>query len=268
MKIHYGGEFSFIAGKSLGYFGGEVMWGNCLDPDEMSLVVIDSYLVDAGYLDKLQVTSLDAYRRKNGYYYYWKLEEKQLKSGLKKLTSDEDVLSMGTEVVSSGQVVDVYLIRDANYDEVLMQCQVAEHNEKDMEVEEEDTTELRESIVGQKGHTTDQPKRKRATRRKHHENEDSDSSLFVDEDNVVSDEEIIDPDGFHVEGFTIDTEVMDNADSDYGISDELNSVCSSDEENDQHGRQKRRDFNKDKEIDDPTFMVGQVFEDFLRSRQL
>ncbi|CAN1262208.1 hypothetical protein LINPERPRIM_LOCUS11189 [Linum perenne] len=117
------------------------MWGNCLDPDEMSLVVIDSYLVDAGYLDKLQVTSLDAYRRKNGCYYYWKLEEKQLKSGLKKLTSDEDVLSMGTEVVSS--VVDVYLIKDANYDEVLMQCQVAEHNEKDMQVEEEDTTEVR-----------------------------------------------------------------------------------------------------------------------------
>ncbi|CAN1145113.1 hypothetical protein LINPERHAP2_LOCUS14515 [Linum perenne] len=75
------------------------MWGNCLDPDEMSLVVIDSYLVDAGYLDKLQVTSLDAYRRKNGRYYYWKLEEKQLKSGLKKLTSDEDVLSMVRKIM-------------------------------------------------------------------------------------------------------------------------------------------------------------------------
>ncbi|CAN1122965.1 hypothetical protein LINPERHAP1_LOCUS6901 [Linum perenne] len=55
---------------------------------------------------------------------------------------------------------------------------------------------------------------------------------------------------------------MDDADSDYGLSDELNSTCSSDEESGEQGRQKRRDFNKNKDIDDPTFMVGQVFEDF------
>ncbi|CAN1122964.1 hypothetical protein LINPERHAP1_LOCUS6901 [Linum perenne] len=131
-----------------------------------------------------------------------------------------------------------------------------------MQVEEEDTTEVRESIEGQKGHTTDQPKRKRATRRRIDVPEDSDSSGFVDDDNEVSDEETIDIGGFHVEGFTIGTEVMDDADSDYGLSDELNSTCSSDEESGEQGRQKRRDFNKNKDIDDPTFMVGQVFEDF------
>ncbi|CAN1250288.1 hypothetical protein LINPERPRIM_LOCUS7374 [Linum perenne] len=42
----------------------------------------------------------------------------------------------------------------------------------------------------------------------------------------------------------------------------MQTVITSDEENGQHVRQKSRDFNKDKEIDDPTFMVGQVFEDF------
>ncbi|CAN1182822.1 hypothetical protein LINPERPRIM_LOCUS31770 [Linum perenne] len=55
---------------------------------------------------------------------------------------------------------------------------------------------------------------------------------------------------------------MDDADSDYGLSDELNSTCSSDEESGEQGRQKRRDFNKNKEIDDPKILVGQVFEDF------
>ncbi|CAN1158033.1 hypothetical protein LINPERHAP2_LOCUS21906 [Linum perenne] len=166
------------------------MWCNCLDPEEISLVVIDSYLVDAGYVEKLQVTSLDAYRRKNGYFYYWKLEEKQLKGGLKKLTSDQDVLDMGASIPMVGQVVDVYLSTEASYEEAVMHCDVLENSEKDT------------------------------------------------------------------------NEVMDDADSDYGLSDELNSTCSSDEESGEQGRQKRRDFNKNKEIDDPTIMVGQVFEDF------
>ncbi|CAN1787426.1 hypothetical protein LINPERHAP1_LOCUS17647 [Linum perenne] len=191
MKIHYDGQFSFIAGEDLGYFGGEVMWCNCLDPEEMSLVVIDSYLVDVGYVEKLQVTSLDANRRKNGYFYYWKLEEKQLKGGLKKLTLDKDVLDTGVEVVRVGHVVDVYLSTDA-----------------------------------------------------------------------ISDEETINIGGFHVEGFTIDTEVTKNAYSDYGLSDQLNLTFSSDKESGEQGRQKRWDFNKNKEIGDTTFMVGQVFEDF------
>ncbi|CAN1753129.1 hypothetical protein LINPERHAP1_LOCUS5032 [Linum perenne] len=236
MKIHYDGQFSFIVGEGLGYFGGEVMWCNCLDPEEMSLVVIDSYLVDAGYIEKLQVTRLDAYRRKNGYFYYWKLEKKQLKGGLKKLTSDQDVLDMGASILMVGQVVDVYLSTEASYEEAVMHCDNV--------------------------HITDQPKKKRSTRRRIDVPEDSDSSGFVDDDNEVSDEETIDVGGFHVEGFTIDTEVMDDADSDYGLSDELNSTCSSDAESGEQGRQKHRDFNKNKEIDDPTFMVGQVFEDF------
>ncbi|CAN1177164.1 hypothetical protein LINPERHAP2_LOCUS32937 [Linum perenne] len=211
MKIHYDGQFSFIVGEGLGYFGGEVLWCNCLDPEEMSLVVIDSYLVDAGYIEKLQVTRLDAYRRKNGYFYYWKLEKKQLKGGLKKLTSDQDVLDMGASILMVGQVVDVYLSTEASYEEAVMHCDVLENYEKDTN----------------------------------------------DDDNEVSDEETIDVGGFHVEGFTIDTEVMDDADSDYGLSDELNSTCSSDAESGEQGRQKHRDFNKNKEIDDPTFMVGQ-----------
>ncbi|CAN1128548.1 hypothetical protein LINPERHAP2_LOCUS4700 [Linum perenne] len=261
MKIHYAGQFSFIVGEGLGYFGGEVMWCSCLDPEEMSLVVIDSYLADDGYVEKLQVTSLDAYRRKNGYFYYWKLEEKQLKDGLKKLTSDKDVLDMGAEVVMVGSVVDVYLSTDASYEEALMHCQIVENTEKDRNDEEEVMNEAQESILGQEVHTTDHTKRKRA-RRKIDVPEDSDSSGFVDDDNEVSDEETIDIGGFHVKGFAIDTEVMDDADSDYGLSDELNSTCSSDDESGEQGIQKRRDFNKNKEIDDPTFMVGQVFEDF------
>ncbi|CAN1801278.1 hypothetical protein LINPERHAP1_LOCUS22897 [Linum perenne] len=182
MKIHYAGQFSFIVGEGLGYFGGEVMWCSCLDPEEMSLVVIDSYLADDGYVEKLQVTSLDAYRRKNGYFYYWKLEEKQLKDGLKKLTSDKDVLDMGAEVVMVGSVVDVYLSTDASYEEALMHCQIVENTEKDRNDEEEVMNEAQESILGQEVHTTDHTKRKRA-RRKIDVPEDSDSSGFVDDDN-------------------------------------------------------------------------------------
>ncbi|CAN1801229.1 hypothetical protein LINPERHAP1_LOCUS22878 [Linum perenne] len=142
--------------------------------------------------------------------------------------SDKDVLDMGAAVVTASQVVDVYLSTDVSYEEALMHCHVVENTEKDIN----------------------------ATRRRIDESEDSDSSVFVDEDNEVSDEETIDIGGFHVEGFTIDTEIMDDADSDYGLLDELNSTCSSDEESGEQGRQNPRDFNKNKEIDDPKFMIG------------
>ncbi|CAN1798457.1 hypothetical protein LINPERHAP1_LOCUS21717 [Linum perenne] len=79
----------------------------------------------------------DAYRRKNGYFYYWKLEGKQLKGRLKKLTSDQDVLDMGASILMVGQVVDVYLSTEASYEEALMHCHVLENSEKDTNGEEE-----------------------------------------------------------------------------------------------------------------------------------
>ncbi|CAN0861274.1 hypothetical protein LINGRAHAP2_LOCUS8160 [Linum grandiflorum] len=127
MNIHYDGNFTYIVEQGLCYMGGGVKYCNWLDPDEMSLVVIDSYLSDVGYLDKLEVTSLDAYRRKNGYSYYWKMDGKKKEEGLTKLISDNEVVDMGVKVVNGKKYVDVYLINDVQYTKSVVQFEEPVH---------------------------------------------------------------------------------------------------------------------------------------------
>ncbi|CAN0905231.1 hypothetical protein LINGRAHAP2_LOCUS23549, partial [Linum grandiflorum] len=48
--------------------------------------------------DKLEVASLDSYKRKNGYFYFWKMDGKRMEEGLTKLISDNEVVDMGVKV--------------------------------------------------------------------------------------------------------------------------------------------------------------------------
>ncbi|CAI0447289.1 unnamed protein product [Linum tenue] len=98
----------YIVDEDLCYFGGELKYLDWIDPNCLSLMELDGYLVDFGYIESVRL--MEEYRTIHGWTYYWRIPGEQLKEGLHELTCDKDILDMATKVIQDTKFVEVYLI--------------------------------------------------------------------------------------------------------------------------------------------------------------
>ncbi|CAN1796960.1 hypothetical protein LINPERHAP1_LOCUS21090 [Linum perenne] len=215
------------------YVGGEVKFCDWVDPDHMSLFELDSLLIDMEFLANTGHTSMEEFRKCNGYSYYKRKHELPLREGLVELGEDQDVLDMALDACSKESNCEVYPIKREELNKAERIATICERP---------DSPEVRN-------------------------NEMADDD-FYEEGAEISEEEMEDgyiPVGSRHEYMNIDVEVPVEFDSDFGDSDYLESIHSSDEEErDGSSRVRLRypEFNSQRDMDNPRFCVGLKYADF------
>ncbi|CAN1175184.1 hypothetical protein LINPERPRIM_LOCUS30693 [Linum perenne] len=199
----------------------------------MSLFELDSLLIDMEFLANTGHTSMEEFRKCNGYSYYKRKHELPLREGLVELGEDQDVLDMALDACSKESNCEVYPIKREELNKAERIATICERP---------DSPEVRN-------------------------NEMADDD-FYEEGAEISEEEMEDgyiPVGSRHEYMNIDVEVPVEFDSDFGDSDYLESIHSSDEEErDGSSRVRLRypEFNSQRDMDNPRFCVGLKYADF------
>ncbi|GJW25678.1 mutator type transposase [Tanacetum coccineum] len=93
LKINHGGAFT--PPPKIRYKGGKVNWVDTIDSDVFSVVEVNNMMKELGY-------------EKPSFDYYYKEPKNDLDNGLKKLSSDQDVLQM-LKYVEKYKVIDLYV---------------------------------------------------------------------------------------------------------------------------------------------------------------
>ncbi|GJT46593.1 hypothetical protein Tco_0955308 [Tanacetum coccineum] len=93
LKINHGGAFT--PPHKIRYKGGKVNWVDTIDSDVFSVVEVNNMMKELGY-------------EKPSFDYYYKEPKNDLDNGLKKLSSDQDVLQM-LKYVEKYKVIDLYV---------------------------------------------------------------------------------------------------------------------------------------------------------------
>ncbi|GJZ09823.1 hypothetical protein Tco_0544106 [Tanacetum coccineum] len=93
LKINHGGAFT--PPPKIRYKGGKVNWVDAIDSDVFSVVEVNTIMKEIGY-------------EKPSFDYYYKEPKNDLDNGLKKLSSDQDVLQM-LKYVEKYKVIDLYV---------------------------------------------------------------------------------------------------------------------------------------------------------------
>ncbi|GJV88076.1 mutator type transposase [Tanacetum coccineum] len=93
LKINHGGAFT--PPPKIRYKGGKVNWVDAIDSDVFSVVEVNTMMKEIGY-------------EKPSFDYYYKEPKNDLDNGLKKLSSDQDVLQM-LKYVEKYKVIDLYV---------------------------------------------------------------------------------------------------------------------------------------------------------------
>ncbi|CAN1281750.1 hypothetical protein LINPERPRIM_LOCUS17838 [Linum perenne] len=188
---------------------------------------------------------MEDFRRGKRYAYYWKVDGKELIDEYMELSSDLEILEMGLDVVEKSKYVHVYLI-----------------NKEELSLELEDAA-IVEMVRASQLRTSRAEAVEDNNPNKDVHSESEASSRLHDSDNEPSGDEK-DAHDFEVqverESLRIDTNIGVDVESDCGDSEELKSICSSDEEE----VVKRRgfpQFNAERDMEDPHFEKGQEFAD-------
>ncbi|KAG8371475.1 hypothetical protein BUALT_Bualt13G0091400 [Buddleja alternifolia] len=275
IKLHHGGKL--IEHPLKMYVGGRVDFVDFIDPDLMSLIELDKFAEKLGYVSAA--------------YYYYLIPGRNVQSSLVFLLCDDDVLKMGSIGVQFGEV-SVYIVEPSFMgllEDVIdrdiqtayqcdnegggsgnkeKECDNAEGGDSEFKGEKSDNAEAGDSET--ETDTTDE-----------FDLCDSDYDLS-EEDDILYDTHVdpeieilakeMDSSNIRSKGKQNDTEfhqkLFDDVEMGMGVhlesdsdcessADELQSLCSDDEENE--GGTKYIRFNPKTDMENPQFRIGMVF---------
>ncbi|CAL1387504.1 unnamed protein product [Linum trigynum] len=302
IELHYKGEMVYIVDKDLCYFGGELKYLDWIDPDCLSLMELDGYLVDFGYIESVRL--MEEYRTVHGWTYYWRIPGEQLKEGLHELTCDKDILDMATKVIQDTKFVEVYLINKEELSKARLEADGEENDrESDQDILQINMTNEREGCrmgtsendQGPSLYDKDESNLIHVDGRLYNESRETDMDWQINVWETGREGDTRKSNEIHVDG-RLDSDqepgLNDNdecSDQEPGFdnngdgdnhhifiddafdgdtedvvydSDYLGSVHSDDEAQRVPNRSRYPEFNPEKDMSDPQFCLHQVFRDF------
>ncbi|CAL1387505.1 unnamed protein product [Linum trigynum] len=292
----------YIVDKDLCYFGGELKYLDWIDPDCLSLMELDGYLVDFGYIESVRL--MEEYRTVHGWTYYWRIPGEQLKEGLHELTCDKDILDMATKVIQDTKFVEVYLINKEELSKARLEADGEENDrESDQDILQINMTNEREGCrmgtsendQGPSLYDKDESNLIHVDGRLYNESRETDMDWQINVWETGREGDTRKSNEIHVDG-RLDSDqepgLNDNdecSDQEPGFdnngdgdnhhifiddafdgdtedvvydSDYLGSVHSDDEAQRVPNRSRYPEFNPEKDMSDPQFCLHQVFRDF------